>query len=132
MDDLSVLLVDDNPTFQQVINQFIGKTEGLSLKGWAKNGTEAIEMARSDHPEMVLLDLGMPDISGLEVLPILRSLLPQAIIVVLTLMEADSYEQASLQAGADGFVCKSRLNSDLLPTVQGLIANRAPGNGEYD
>ena len=117
----SLMLVDDNPTFRRIIEDFIDKQARFARMEWAQNGKQAIDLARQKEPEVVLLDLGMPDISGLEVLPILRSILPGAIIVVVTLMDSDSYRQAAVQAGADGFVAKSRLNADLMPTLDGLI-----------
>ncbi|MFP3853566.1 MAG: response regulator transcription factor [Anaerolineales bacterium] len=124
MDRLSVLLVDDNPTFQRITSQFLAKYPQFELIGWAKNGSQAIDMARAEQPDVVLLDLGMPDISGLEVLPILRSLLSTSVIIVLTLLEAGSYRTVALKSGADGFLSKSEVNSELPGTIMAIAEGK--------
>ena len=118
----SILLVDDNPTFCRIIEQYIGTHPQFEGLVWAQNGKEAIDQARQMQPDIVLLDLGMPDVSGLEVLPILRSMLPKAVIIVVTLLDTESYRQAALQAGASGFVPKSKLNAELITAIENSSA----------
>lgn len=124
MDRLSVLLVDDNPTFQRITSQFLGKYPQFQLIGWAKDGSQAIEMCRTQEPDVVLLDLGMPDVSGLEILPILRSILPRSAIIVITLLDTDSYRSAALKSGADDFLSKSEVNNQLPASIMEIAKRK--------
>jgi DNA-binding NarL/FixJ family response regulator len=72
-------------------------------------------------PDLVLIDLNMDDLSGLEAIPRLRALLPEARIIALTMMEASSHRQAALDAGADEFVTKARMETDLLPSIEQVM-----------
>lgn len=126
MDDLTLLLVDDNPTFYRIMEQFVTGKSGFGELLWAQDGASAIKAATEHSPDVILLDLGMPDVSGLEILPILHSLKPDAIIIVVTLLDTESYRKASLQLGADDFVAKSKLNLDLLPAIEKALSTKGP------
>jgi DNA-binding NarL/FixJ family response regulator len=123
---LSVLLVDDNRTFLRVLTEFLAEAgEGaVRVVGAALGGRDAVVQAETLQPDVVLVDLQMPLQSGLTLLPHLRARLPEAILVALTLLDPDSYQAATLAAGADAFVSKMRLEHDLLPTIRRLVARR--------
>ena len=123
---LSVLLVDDNRTFLRVLTEFLAEAgEGaLRVVGSVLDGREAVVQAETLHPDVVLVDLQMPLQSGVTLLPHLRTRLPDAILVALTLLDPDLYQAATLAAGADAFVSKMRLEQDLLPTIWRLAAGR--------
>jgi DNA-binding NarL/FixJ family response regulator len=125
-----VLLVDDNRTFLRILTRYLSEQgEGtLSVVGSVIGGQDAVAQAQRLHPDIILLDLAMPDVSGLALLPKLRKTLPDAIIIALTLMDPDSSRQATLEAGADAFVSKTSLERDLLPAIRRL-AVREPGSG---
>ena len=127
---LSVLLVDDNRTFLRILTRFLSEqSEGaLSVVGSVIGGQNAVAEAQRLQPDIILLDLAMPDVSGLALLPTLRKTLPDAIIIALTLMDPDPARQAALAAGADAFVSKISLERDLLPAIQRL-AVRESGSG---
>lgn len=118
---LKVMLVDDNPNFLQVIQEYLEREGGYRVEEAVEDAAEALSLARKMKPELVVLDLGMPGMTGLEVLPLMRSALPKAKIVVMTLLDSDSYRKAALRSGADGFVSKSALKQELLPTISQLI-----------
>ena len=120
MNPMAVLLVDDNPTFLRILKRFLeeqGRGE-VEITGTAAGGKEALTTAAALRPDLVLLDLAMPDLHGLEVIPRLRRLLPDTGIIALTLMNPESYRQAVLTAGADEFVAKATLDTDLLPAIR--------------
>jgi len=117
----TVLLVDDNPSFAEVAMSFLRRA-GIGRLLQAESAKRALEVARNEQPDVVLLDLGMPGASGMEILPILRSMLPESIIIVLTLHDIDAYRRAALSNGADGFVPKASMSSDLLPTLEEAFA----------
>ena len=122
---VSVLLVDDSPVFLRVAARFLRKEPRLVLIGVAGSGREALAQAAKLRPQVVLLDLAMPDLSGLEVIPLLRASLPKAQIIALTFWEGSEYRLAALAAGADGFVSKLAMSSDLLPVVWQLMGLQA-------
>lgn len=125
---VSVLLVDDSLVFLQVAARFLKRESGVVVVGVAASGREALAQAVALCPQVVLLDLAMPGLSGLEVIPMLRASLPKTRIIALTLGEAEVYREAALAAGADEFVSKSALSGELLPAVwrvMGLSAEQA-------
>jgi DNA-binding NarL/FixJ family response regulator len=120
MSPVSVLLVDDSPLFLDITTRFLQEEcQGeVVVVGVAGGGEEALAKAQPLHPQVVLVDLNMPGMSGLEAIPRLRQALPDAGIIALTLLDAEVYRQAALAAGADGFVSKSTLYTDLLPAIR--------------
>ena len=135
MPPISILLVDDNSAFLRMATRFLQEHCGnmVVVVGVAGGGEEALVKAQDLRPEVVLLDLAMPDLPGLEVIPRLRAALPEVGIVVLTLLDVAAYRQAALEAGADGFVSKATLGADLLPAIQQAVqarsSRRKPGEG---
>lgn len=135
MTPIPVLLVDDNPAFLRMATRFLQEHCGsvVVVAGVAGGGEEALVKAQDLRPEVVLLDLAMPDLPGLEVIPRLRAALPEVGIVVLTLLDVAAYRQAALEAGADGFVSKATLGTNLLPAIQQAVqarsSRRKPGEG---
>jgi DNA-binding NarL/FixJ family response regulator len=123
----SVLLVNDNRTFLQMLARFLAESSAgdVAVVGAALGGRDALAYAQRLRPELVLLDLAMPDLSGLAVLPKLRETLPTAILIALTLQDSDESRDAALAAGADAFVSKASLERDLLPTIRELAARRS-------
>jgi DNA-binding NarL/FixJ family response regulator len=120
MERLSVLLVDDDPTFLQIAAEFLRGFDELDLVGTADGGQAAIDAARELQPQVIVIDLIMPGTSGLEALPHLRALLPGAAIIAVSVATTNAYRLAALAAGADDFIPKRNLNSDLLPAIRRL------------
>jgi DNA-binding NarL/FixJ family response regulator len=126
---ISVLLVDDNPMFRRIATSFLEEESGreVTVVGTAGGGEEALAQAETLRPEVVVMDLRMPGLSGLETIPRLRRLVPEARIIVLTLFDGQGYRKASFDAGAHEFVGKARMGVDLLPAIRGLVsAGRLP------
>ncbi len=118
----TVLLVDDNATFRRITLQFLAAHKDLMVVGAASCGDQALDLAPNLRPDVVLIDLAMPGLPGLETIPQLRALLPDARIITLTLMDTPSFRQAALDAGADAFVSKPTMRFELIPTIQRLVA----------
>jgi DNA-binding NarL/FixJ family response regulator len=117
---VSVLLVDDNATFAQLTARFLAECGGgeVVVGGVAYSVEEALERAPGLEPQVILLDLAMPGMPGLEAIPHLRALLPEAAIIVLTSHHDRAYRAAALAAGAHDFVPKRSLEADLLPAIR--------------
>lgn len=130
MESVKVLLVDNNPTFLRITARFLAEEEWIDIQGCARSGQEALDMAPELDPDVILLDLNMPGIGGLEALPRLRHLLPETGIIALTLLDTAGYRQAALEAGADSFVAKAAMNQELIPTILSILdsANENAGS----
>jgi DNA-binding NarL/FixJ family response regulator len=116
---ITVLIVDDNTTFVGIVARFLREQPDLAVVGTATSGAEGIKQALQLCPQVILLDLVMPGLSGLYALPRLRKQAPNSAVIVLTLLEGEGYEEAARDAGADGFVPKSRLYTELIPAIRG-------------
>lgn len=128
---ITVLLVDDNAAFRQLATRFLEEEAGqeVVVVGSVGSGEETLAQAEHLRPQVVLLDLRMPGLSGLETIPRLRRVAPDTRIVVLTLLDGDGYRRASLRAGADAFVGKANVTHDLLPAIRQVMRSDRPGMG---
>jgi DNA-binding NarL/FixJ family response regulator len=80
-----ILIVDDNANIRRLLRSFVENNTAFAVCGEAENGAEAIEKAKDLHPDLILLDLGLPGISGTEAAPVLKRLLPQVKIILFTM-----------------------------------------------
>lgn len=119
MSPISVLIVDNNPIFLGAATQFLNQQDPdrVTVAGTATDGETAITLVQALQPEVVLLDLSMPGLSGLETLPLLKDAMPNVIVIILTLLDTAEYRQAALSAGADAFVPKAVLSTELMPAI---------------
>jgi DNA-binding NarL/FixJ family response regulator len=124
---ISVLLVDDSRDFLRIAARFLEAHEHIAVVGAVDNAREALAELPRLRPDIIVIDLEMPEVSGLETIPQLRAELPQAGIVALTLLDEDAYRKAALDAGADAFVSKDRAAADLLPVVHRVAEARRAG-----
>jgi len=120
MAPISILLVDDNVTFLHILIDFLREEEEIIVVGTARSGEEALVRANELQPQVILLDLAMPGMGGLNAIPRLRDMMPEVRIIVLTVLDANGYREAALAAGADGFVAKAHLNTHLIPAIRRL------------
>ncbi|HEY3130781.1 MAG TPA: response regulator transcription factor, partial [Acidobacteriota bacterium] len=118
---IRTLVADDSPAAQQAIASLLEKDRGIYLVGNASDGREAVEKALKLHPDLVLMDLQMPKMNGLQATAELRRTLPEARIIIITVHDTSDLEQACHEAGADGFVPKHRLYRDLPTEIHSLF-----------
>ena len=119
---ITLLTVDDHPLFQQGIASVITVEPDLYLVGQATSGAEAIAMHRELRPAVTLMDLQMPDMSGVDAIIAIRAEFPAARIVVLTTLEGDVHAARAIKAGAVGYLFKSTVRKNLLETVRHIHA----------
>jgi len=117
--EIGILLVDDNPTFLRIAAEFLKRQAALQVVGTAGGGQEALTLAAVLQPGVIVIDLDMPGMSGLEAIRRLRTALPHARIIALTLLDSSVFKQIAFTAGANGYVPKSSLVTDLLPAIHG-------------
>lgn len=116
-----IVLADDHAVLRSGLRLLIDNQPGLQVVGEAGNGTEAVAKARDLQPEMILLDLNMPDMDGLTALPLLRQASPGSRILILTMHDDVGYLQEALRAGASGYILKKAVDSDLLTAIQTIM-----------
>ena len=116
---ISVLLVDENLTFLRIAMRFLDMHDDIVVVGAVREGEEALVQAQNLEPDVVLIDIAMPNLlGGLKFIPRLRAALPGVGIIALTLIGTDGYRQAALEAGADDFVPKAAMGTDLLLAIR--------------
>jgi DNA-binding NarL/FixJ family response regulator len=117
MDKIRILVVDDSIAFLNMVASILSDHENLIVVGAAQNGSEALYLAADLHPDIVLLDVNMPGLSGIETTPHLRQILPWAGIIILSFQNSDTYKELALVAGADYFIPKDTLAYALIPAI---------------
>lgn len=121
---IKVLAVDDHPLLREGIAAVIEGETDMELVGEATNGHEAIEFFRAQRPDVTLMDLQMPGISGIDTISAIRREYPNARFAVLTTYQGDVQALRALKAGASGYLLKNMLRKDLLDTIRAVHAGR--------
>jgi len=124
-----VLIVDDMPHVRRELNQLLDLAGGLEIVGHAANGPQAVELAQTLCPNVVLLDLGMPVMDGFEAARRIKASGSGSRIVVLSVHADEATRREAAQAGADAFVVKGSSLDSLLEAIVGRAAGvrSAPG-----
>jgi len=115
---IRILAVDDHAILREGVAALIQSQPDLELVAEAATGAEAIEQHRKHGPDVTLIDLGLPDMSGIDVITAIRQRDPRARFVVLTTFRGDVQAVRALKAGAAGYLLKSMLRKDLLETIR--------------
>jgi len=117
-----VLIVDDQAPFRDVARLVVELTDGFEVVGEAKSGEESVEMARSLHPDLVLMDVNMPGIDGTEATKIILNELPETTVLLLSTYEPAEYEPRAAEAGASAYIPKSSFDPDRLESAWRVAA----------
>jgi len=121
---IRILTADDHALLRQGIAALVEIEPDMELVAQASTGREAIEQFRRHRPDITLMDLQMPDISGIEAILAIRGEFPDARIVVLTTYAGDSQVVRALKAGARGYLLKGTVHTDLLETIRAVHAGK--------
>ena len=119
---IRILAVDDHAILREGVAALIGSQGDLQLVAEAATGAEAIQLHQIHDPHVTLVDLALPDMSGVDVIQAIRSRAPRARFVVLTTFRGDVQALRALKAGATGYLLKSMLRKDLLETIRTVHA----------
>jgi DNA-binding NarL/FixJ family response regulator len=119
-----VLAVDDHPLVREGIAGLVAVQPDMTLVAQAANGREAIQQVRTHVPDVTVMDLQMPEMNGLDALIAIRAEFPTARVIMLTTYEGDVHILRALKAGAQGYLLKNTLHSDLLQTIRAVHGGR--------
>jgi DNA-binding NarL/FixJ family response regulator len=123
-ESIRVLTVDDHQLLREGIAAVLESQEDMMLVAQAANGREAVESFRRLRPDVTLMDLRMPDMSGIAAITAIRSEFPDARIIVLTTYAGDAQAAAALKAGASGYLLKNLVRRELLETIRAVHSGK--------
>ncbi len=117
---IRILCVDDHEFIRDGISHLLRKQPDLELVAEASDGREAVEAYRKYRPDVVLMDLRMPNMNGLDALTAIREIHPRAKVIVLTTYAGDVHAAQAMKAGAAGYLLKSSLRNDLMEGIRAV------------
>ncbi len=121
---IRILTVDDHQLLREGIAAVLESQEDMTIVAQASNGREAVESFRRLRPDVTLMDLRMPDMSGIEAITVIRHEFPNARIIVLTTYAGDAQAAAALKAGAAGYLLKNLVRKELIETIRAVHSGK--------
>lgn len=121
---VTILLADDHPIVRQGLRHLLEASPGLKVVGEADNGLQAVQLAEKLKPNVLIVDMMMPELNGLEVLKQVKERSPATCCIVLSMQSADVYVAEALRAGALGYVLKETGPSELVNAVHQVIGGQ--------
>ncbi len=120
---IRLLIADDYDVMRENIKSFVVKQPDIEVVGEAKDGETAVELAKKLSPDVVLMDISMPKLSGIEAAGSILSNNAAARIIILSTHSNKRFVEAGLKAGVSGYVLKTSIFDDLIPAVRAVMAN---------
>lgn len=121
---IKVLLIDDHEIVRCGIRRILQDVQGMKVVGEAKTGEEGVTLCREHHPNVVLMDVKMPGIGGLEATRKLQRLLPDVKVIVLTMCKDEPYPSRLLESGAEGYLVKDCAVDELIQAIRAVNAGQ--------
>jgi two-component system, NarL family, invasion response regulator UvrY len=121
---ITILVADDHPIMRQGVKQILSEEEGLSITGEAGDGQEVLSKIRSEKFDVIILDLSMPGISGMDVLKQIKKEKPAQKVLVLSRYPEEQYAIPAIKAGASGYVPKTSVVEELVEAVKRVSAGK--------
>lgn len=122
MDTIKLMLVDDHDVVRTGLRSFLETQNGFKVIAEAKNGQQALEKARETQPDIVLMDISMPDMDGIEATLQMKKMYPDCQILVLTVHADKQYFMKMLSVGASGYITKQAAADELIAAIQAVAA----------
>src|SRR5512139_1906861 len=125
MEKIGVLIADDHTLFRRGVNRMLEAEEDMAVVGEACNGREAVEMARALVPDVILMDIQMPEMDGIAATRLLHREMPHLGIVFVTMFESDEFVFQGLQAGGRGYILKDADPETMLRAIRAVAAGES-------
>lgn len=131
MQSLRVLLVDDNQAFLDLVARELAADARVRIVGAAQSAEDALAQVRRAQPDLVLLDIALPGMNGLEATRQIKVWPGAPRVVLVTIHDTPDYRAAGMAAGADGFIAKEEFDTQIAPMIEALFGDslHAPGHG---
>ena len=117
MESIRIVIADDHPIVRQGLATVLSQDEDLEVVGQAENGAEAVSQARELHPDIILMDLQMPEMDGVEAIQIIKMVTSDIGIIILTTYDTDDYIFRGIEAGARGYLLKDSPPEEVLKAI---------------
>ena len=121
----TVILADDHPVVRQALKHELEKEADFEVIAEAADGEEAVELTGELTPEVVVIDIGMPKLNGIQATRQIKNICPETIVLVITVYDDIEHALAILESGADGYLTKNVLVEDIIQGIRSLIAGEA-------
>ena len=118
-----LLIADDHPLIRESTQDILAREPDLEVVGEAGNGQEALELCLELHPDLVLMDVRMPEMDGLTATRAIKEKSPTTRVVVVTAYESEEYFSEAMRAGAAGYILKDATNQELLDAIRGVLSD---------
>ena len=125
MNKIKVIIADDHALFREGTHSLIGHEKDMEVIGEASDGEEAIKLVTELHPHVVLMDIAMPRVNGIEATRRIKADFPSTAVLILTAYDNDQYIVALLEAGAAGYLLKNVSGGDLVNAIRAVHAGEA-------
>ena len=116
-----IMLVDDHAMMRAGIERLIVSRTDMEVVGQAENGRIAVELAAELNPDVIIMDVSMPEMDGIEATRLIKSRNPNTKIIALSLFDKPEYVTGMIDAGASGYVCKNNVVEELIGAIQKVI-----------
>lgn len=124
MSTVRILVVDDFEAWRRFVCSTLRRNPELQVVGEASDGLEAVHKAKELQPDLIVLDLGLPTLNGIEAARQIRKLTPRSKILFVTQESSADVVQAAMDSGGQGYILKARAVIDLLPAVEAVLEGR--------
>jgi len=115
---ITICIVDDHSLLLAALKVLLDSQEGIKVAGMANDALSAIKLIKAKNPDVILLDISLPEINGLDLIPRFKKISPESKILIMTMYEDKQYLQKSLDSGASGFLVKKAMDYDLIYAIR--------------
>src|SRR5262249_49200731 len=123
---IRVLIADDHPVVRRGLRTMLGVEDHIQVVGEASNGREAVEQAAVLRPDIVLMDLQMPELDGISAIRVIRERVPATYVLVLTSFTTEGYVRPAIEAGAAGYLLKDATRTQVVHAIEAAARGQAP------
>jgi two-component system, NarL family, invasion response regulator UvrY len=125
MEKIKIIITDDHPLVREGIKKVITQgTMDINITGEASTGAELMNMLNEDLPDIVILDIAMPDKNGLDILKTIKAMYPKLPILILSMHPEDRFATRAIKAGASGYLTKSSISEDLILAIRTVVLQK--------